>query len=201
VKKPELIVIAGPNGSGKTTITEQLLRHQWTADCLYLNPDNIAQEEFGDWNSAEASLKAAQKVTRLREECLGASKSVAFETVFSAPDKVDFVRRAKGAGYFVRLFFICTDRPEINAARIARRVLGGGHEAPISKIISRYGKSIAQCAAVVGMVDRAYLYDNSVDEAAPALLFRVEDGALKKLYRDPVNGWARPILQALRPPG
>lgn len=29
-KSPELIIIAGPNGSGKTTITTQFLHHEWS---------------------------------------------------------------------------------------------------------------------------------------------------------------------------
>lgn len=42
-KRPTLIIIAGPNGSGKTTITEQLLSHEWGEDCHYINPDQIAR--------------------------------------------------------------------------------------------------------------------------------------------------------------
>ena len=49
--QPVLCVVAGPNGSGKTSTTEKLLANEWTADSLYINPDNIAQEEFGDWNT------------------------------------------------------------------------------------------------------------------------------------------------------
>jgi predicted ABC-type ATPase len=45
--KPKLIVVAGPNGSGKTTITEKLLRHEWMGGCVYINPDVIAQHEKG----------------------------------------------------------------------------------------------------------------------------------------------------------
>ena len=37
--KPELIVIAGPNGSGKTSITQQFLYHEWAEGTLYINPD------------------------------------------------------------------------------------------------------------------------------------------------------------------
>ena len=43
--KPVLIVIAGPNGSGKTTITSRVLHHEWLEDSIYINPDNIAQKE------------------------------------------------------------------------------------------------------------------------------------------------------------
>lgn len=64
-------------------------------------------------------------------------RSLAFETVLSMPDKLDFIARARSAGFFVRLFFVGTDDPSINAKRIALRVMEGGHEVPIGKIISR----------------------------------------------------------------
>ena len=46
--RPVLIVIAGPNGSGKTTITSKILRHEWLEDAVYINPDQVAQDKFGD---------------------------------------------------------------------------------------------------------------------------------------------------------
>ena len=136
-QKPKLIVIAGPNSSGKTSVTTQILKHEWIKDCIYINPDNIAQEEFGDWNSHEAVIKAAILATELREECIKNGRSLIFETVFSASDKIDFLERAKKAGYFIRFFFVGTNHPTINAARIAHRVMEGGHDVPITKIISR----------------------------------------------------------------
>ncbi|MGE0083318.1 MAG: hypothetical protein AB7S75_02750 [Desulfococcaceae bacterium] len=57
--KPRLIIVAVPNGAGKTTITEKLLSHNWMGDCVYINPDFIAQYDFGDWNSTESVIKAA----------------------------------------------------------------------------------------------------------------------------------------------
>jgi len=65
--RPVLIVIAGPNGSGKTTITSQILHHEWLEDAVYVNPDQIAQDMFGDWNSPEAVLKAAKYCEQQRE--------------------------------------------------------------------------------------------------------------------------------------
>lgn len=67
-------VVAGPNGSGKTSATIQLLSNEWAADALYINPDNIAQETFGDWNSPTAILKAAQVATEERYRCLAEKK-------------------------------------------------------------------------------------------------------------------------------
>lgn len=57
--KPELIIIAGPNGSGKTSVTKQFLLHEWAEGTTYINPDEVANDMFGNWNSKEAILNAA----------------------------------------------------------------------------------------------------------------------------------------------
>ena len=195
--KPKLIIIAGPNGSGKTSVTHKILQHDWMEGCVYVNPDNIALDVFGDWNSPEAVLKAANLASQMREDCLSNRIGLLFETVLSAPDKLDFIGRAKEADYFVRLFFVGTDSPAINASRIAHRVMEGGHDVPIGKIISRYSKSIANCALAAKFADRTYIYDNSVDYADPQLLFRVTNGKLGKKYRI-INNWANEILKTLQ---
>ena len=196
-QKPRLIIVAGPNGSGKTTITDKLLRHEWMNDCVYINPDFIAQQEFGDWNSSEAVIKAANKAKDIREDCLANMTSMAFETVFSTQEKLEFVRRAKAIGFFVRLFFVCTNDPSINAQRVALRVMEGGHDVPIPKIISRYYRSIANCVESLQLVDRAYFYDNSETDADPLLLFRVTGGNIAKIYGD-VAPWSKNIVDSLQ---
>ena len=194
-RKPTLCVVAGPNGSGKTTTTVQLLNNEWAADSIYINPDNIAQDTFGDWNSPEAVLKAAAEATRLRYDCLENGRDFVFETVFSSSEKLEFLRKAKAAGYFIRLFYVCTSDPAINVARITQRYMNGGHEVPISKIISRYYKSLLNAAKAISFVDRAYIYDNSVDNQLPSLLYRTTDGQLFKQYTNDIPQWVMTILK------
>ena len=195
IHKPVLIVIAGPNGSGKTTITKKILHHQWMEDAVYINPDQIAKDKFGDWNSAEAVMQSVKYCEALREECLTERKSLIFETVLSADDKLDYIRRAKDAGFFIRIFFVSTNHPTINAARIAHRVMEGGHDVPISKIISRYFKSILNCRRISRLADRTYIYDNSVDGQEAQLLFRFVDGKLFKQYVEEIPEWASKIAE------
>lgn len=192
--KPVLIVIAGPNGSGKTSVTSKILRHEWMEDAIYINPDVVAQERFGDWNSKEAVMQAVKYCEDMREQCLRNRQSLIFETVLSAPDKIEYMRRAINAGFFVRLFFVCTESPIVNAARIASRVMEGGHDVPIGKIISRYQKSIMNCCIIAREVHRAYIYDNSKNDADACLLFRFADGALTKQYVEDLPEWATLIL-------
>ena len=192
--KPELIIIAGPNGSGKTSVTKRFLHHEWAEGTIYINPDEIANDIFGDWNSSDAVLKAANYCAEWRQRCLNEKKSFVFETVMSAIDKIDFIAQAKKNGFFIRLFFISTASPTINASRIANRVMNGGHDVPISKIISRYYKSIENCKAVSSIVDRLYVYDNSIDGEEAKIQFRLTNGKIGKMYVTKVPEWAQAIL-------
>lgn len=194
VLRPTLCVIAGPNGSGKTTTTVQLLNDRWTENSVYINPDNIAQESFGNWNSPEAVIKAAEAATRQRYDCLEKGCDFVFETVFSSQEKLDFLRKDKDKGFFIRFFYVCTIDPQINVVRITQRFLNGGHEVPISKVISRYYKSLINAAKAISFVDRAYIYDNSIDCQLPQLLCRTVDGVLFKRYTDDIPEWAKLLI-------
>ncbi|HEY3255206.1 MAG TPA: zeta toxin family protein [Polyangiaceae bacterium] len=186
--KPALLVIAGPNGSGKTTLTARLRQDTWSEGVEYLNPDEVAQDRFGDWNSPDAVLQAAQWTTARREELLFARRGLAFETVFSAPDKLAFLVRARHAGYFSRIFFVGTSDPRINAARVAGRVMQGGHSVPIEKIITRYSRSMANLRVAFRLADRIYIYDNSPEHEEAKLGTRIENGQLRKVY-GPLPDW------------
>lgn len=192
LEKPILIVIAGPNGSGKTSFADQIRSHRWYQDCIFINPDEIALTMFGDWNSPDSIFKAAQYAERVREKYLQRQQSLAFETVFSSPPKVDYVNRAIKAGFFVRFFFIGTDSPFINVNRVGQRVAEGGHSVPHQKIFSRYYKSIANLGTILQVVHRGYVYDNSIENEFPKLQFRTEHGTLKKTYQTD-HEWAEQI--------
>lgn len=197
--KPVLIIVAGPNGSGKTSITEKLLKHHWFDNCEYINPDAIAEKKFGGWNDYESIIKAAEEADRLRDLYLLERKNFVFETVFSHQSKIDFIQKAKEAGYFVRLLFVSTNHPRINAARIVDRVLQGGHDVPIKKIISRYANSINNGITASAIVDRAYFYDNSFDNLDATLLAKLKDGVVNKKYLDDYSQftWFSKVLEAI----
>lgn len=193
---PILLVIGGPNGAGKTTVTVRLRQDRWSAGVEYLNPDDVARDRFGDWNSPTAVASAAQWTTQRREELLAQRCGIAFETVLSTHEKLQFIARAKASGYFIRVFFVGTIDPRINAARITDRVQAGGHSVPIEKIISRHAKSVANLEAVIEVADRVYIYDNSIDDTEARLCARTRDGRLAKIY-GPLPEWVADTVQHL----
>ncbi len=71
----------------------------------------------------------------------------------------------------------------------------GGHDVPITKVISRYYKSILNCRRISRLADRTYIYDNSVDGQETRILFRFVDGKLFKTYGEDIPIWAEEIRQ------
>lgn len=109
------------------------------------------------------SYLAAAAADFIRHELLAAGKSFTFESVMSHRGKVDFLKRAQQEGYRSYLYFIATDDPEINVARVEQRVQLGGHPVARDRIIDRYHKSIALLEDAVSATHRAYIFDNSGD--------------------------------------
>ncbi|MGM9815647.1 MAG: hypothetical protein ACI304_01140, partial [Lepagella sp.] len=52
---------------------------------------------------------------------------------------------------------------------------------------------IVNCEAIAGLVDRLYVYDNSIDGRDAKILFRLSNGELEKQYVSDIPNWAKKI--------
>lgn len=151
-------MVAGPNGSGKTTLT-RTLRQQDVEFGEYVNPDDIALELQGSYDDR---VRQAQIIAdRRRDLYIEARRSFSFETVMSHPSKIDILARAKAAGFFVQLFFVGIDDPQINIDRVRLRVARGGHDVPLDKITPRWMRTMALLGRAIKLADQSFLFDNS----------------------------------------
>jgi len=107
------------------------------------------------------------------EQLIEDAHTFSFETVMSDPRKLDMFRAAKEAGYRIYLYFICTEDPQINIARIDQRVAEDGHDVPDATVIKRYSKVFEHLLDAVNLCHRVYFFDNSGE--APVLFAEVED--------------------------
>ncbi len=97
----------------------------------------------------------------IRQEMLLSESSFSFESVFSHPSKVDFIRQAKEVGYKTYFYFIATQDYQINQERVLNRVQLGEHDVPPDKIRDRYYKTMENLYEALRLTDRAFLFDNS----------------------------------------
>lgn len=148
--KPTLLIFAGPNGSGKSTVTKLFKRYG-----EYSNADDIVLA------TGMSNLKAAQIADSRRYELIEEHKDFTFETVLSSKRKMELIKQAKDAGYFIKCVFVLTNNPNINIERVQSRVDKGGHDVPEDKIISRYYKSLKQIPELLSLCDIMHIYDNT----------------------------------------
>ncbi|EDN68407.1 conserved hypothetical protein [Beggiatoa sp. PS] len=154
-----LRLVAGPNGAGKSTFTEEVLK-KYVNLGVYVNPDEIAKTVIGE--ELFRAKEAQQVAIRQREQLLREGQSMTYESVMSHPSHLDFLKRAKEKGYRTYLYFIGVQSPSISEDRVKEREKNGGHGVPKEKIAPRYNRVMNQLSEACNLVDRAYIFDNSI---------------------------------------
>lgn len=127
----------------------------------------------------------------LRQKLMEQKISFTLETVMSHPGKVELLTQAQAAGYRTYLYFIATDDPAINLSRVKSRVKLGGHAVPEDKIAERYHRSLELLMPAIRHTNRAYIFDNSGDNAAGkhTWLAEITEGRELELKSDQIPAW------------
>ena len=153
---PDLYLLAGPNGAGKTTFYERVLA---ATGLDFVNADRIAALRWPGDEVAHA-YEAAAEAAAVRERYLAGRRSFITETVFSHRSKVELVTRAVEAGYRVHLRVLIVP-VDLAVARVAQRVLEGGHDVPEAKIRQRHERLWAHVAEAIDLAYETRVYDSS----------------------------------------
>lgn len=186
-----LDLVAGPNGSGKTSFVVDILHPVFPA-AMFVNADEIARTRWPD-NPEGNSYRAARIAARTRDRLIELRQPFIAETVFSHPSKLDLVRAARAAGYTTVVHVLLVPE-QLTVERVRIRATHGGHDVPEDKIRRRYARLWPLVARAIRLADRAYVWDNSAN-TGPDTVAQYVDGRPAGTPRWPV--WT-PI--ALREP-
>ena len=129
----------------------------------------------------------------LRHKLLAAQRSFTFETVMSHPGKVSLLQKAQEAGYRTYLYYVATDDPAINISRVENRVKLNGHDVPSDRVEARYHRSLDLLISAIRFTNRAYIFDNSTDNAdhSHTWLAEITDSKRLELKTDQIPAWFR----------
>ena len=180
---PTLIVVAGPNGCGKSTLT----RTTWFGDVDIIDPDAIARGM-----TAGSPGQAAREALRRRRAALGASRTHLVETTLAGSGILRHMDTALRSGYRVVLHYVSVISPDQALDRICNRVALGGHDVPEADARRRFARSHASLPAAIARAHEAMLYDNTDPDRPHREVAILRDGAW--WIAGTVPGWAAMAL-------
>jgi len=137
---PNLYIIAGCNGAGKTTASFTILPEM--LNCKeFVNADSIAAG-LSPFNPDSVVIEAGRLMLSRIRELMAIGVDFAFETTLATKSYVSLVKVAQEVGYKVTLLFIWIASPETAMQRVAERVTRGGHNIPSEVIERRYYRGL-----------------------------------------------------------
>ncbi|MGI8541909.1 MAG: zeta toxin family protein [Aridibacter sp.] len=155
-----VIVIAGANGAGKSTVAPFLLRDKLGID-EFVNADVLAQG-LSAYSPETVAITAGRIMLKRINKLAEAQENFAFETTLSTRTFVPKLKQMRENGYEVSLFFLWLISEELAILRVAERVRQGGHHIPTETIKRRYQKGLSNFLNLYqNLADNWYFYDNS----------------------------------------
>ncbi len=173
-ESPTVYVLAGPNGAGKTTFAQEFLPD--FVHCReFVNADMIAAG-LSPFAPETQDFRAARLMLARIHELAAAQASFAFETTLAGRCHVNHLKRMRGDGYQVVLFFLWLSSPEMAIQRVQARFQQGGHRVPEPVVRRRYAAGLKNLVSLyLPVVDVWRLYDASM--LPPNVVAHMEAGS------------------------
>ncbi|MDG3002484.1 zeta toxin family protein [Paludisphaera mucosa] len=157
---PSVIVLAGPNGAGKSTAAPALLRGR-LAVADFVNADEIARGLSAF--APESMAVQAGRIMLARLKHLAAARAdFAFETTLATRSFAPWLRSLTATGYEFQLIFLWLPSADLAVARVADRVLQGGHHVPEEVVRRRHAAGLRNFQELYRpLATNWHIYDNT----------------------------------------
>lgn len=146
-------IIGGVNGAGKSSLTGAL-KAERTDLGVIVDVDKMAVErKLGAVDAGKAAIKTI-------DDCLQRGVSFTQETTLSGVRTETTVRKAKDAGYYVRLYYVGLNTLDESLKRIENRVAKGGHNIAEDDVQRRFNGRFDALIRILPYCDEVILFDN-----------------------------------------
>jgi predicted ABC-type ATPase len=199
---PEILVLAGVNGAGKSSVAGTALEQRGAA---YYNPDRATRQYVEAGLSLDdANSRAWERGRAQLERAIAEGTSYAFETTLGGRTITRLLLHAADAGQRVRVWFVGLSSPELHIERVKERVARGGHDIPEPMIRDRWKSSRENLVRLLPHLAELDLYDNSVparpDAGIPPRPLRVlhaREGVVCYLTAaGQIPAWSKGVVEA-----
>ena len=157
---PNLYIIAGCNGAGKTTASYTILPE--ILHCKeFVNADEIARG-LSPFQPEAVAIQAGKIMLQRIKELITLNKDFAIETTLTTLSYKQTINKAKEKGYKVTLIFFWLNDVNLAIKRVESRVLDGGHNIPEETIRRRYKKGLKNLFTIFLQLSNEWIViDNS----------------------------------------
>jgi len=157
---PKMYIIAGCNGSGKTTASYSLLPEMF-GRFDFVNADEFAKS-LSPFDPSASFVSASRLMLIKINYMLDHRKDFCVETTLATRSLLKIIDQAKDLGYTITLMFFWLDSPELAIKRVHDRVLAGGHDIKEHVIRRRFDMGIRYFFDdYMEVADKWILADNS----------------------------------------
>lgn len=146
-------LIGGVNGAGKSSLTGSL-RSERNDFGIVVDPDKLTIQCGGD--EYEGGKLAVERIERALMDGVNFTQ----ETTLSGGYPKRLCKRAKEAGYYIRLYYVGLDTAEESIRRIRNRVERGGHDIPTKDVNARFSHRFEDVLKILPYCDEAKFFDN-----------------------------------------
>lgn len=173
---PNLLIIAGANGVGKSTFYESYIEDKKNLS-QYINPDKEDQKA----------------VVRKLYEKLENNLDISRETTLTGKKIFQYIEKAKSKSYQIGLIYLLVKDMNICIERIKNRVEQGGHDISLKDVTRRFTDSRKNLLRVIPKIDMGHVIDISTPN--PLTIAFIKNGLLKIVNNDPDYLWLEENVQ------
>ena len=141
IEAPRALILAGPNGSGKTTFAREFLPVEGNCP-TFINADLIA-EGLSPFRPESMAVEASRLMLERVRQMVAKREDFAVETTLAGRAYLRMIREWKSLGYQVELMFLQLPSADLAVERVKQRVLQGGHNIPEPDIRRRFDRGLA----------------------------------------------------------
>lgn len=209
-RPPRISVIAGVNGSGKSSVVGATIRARGG---LYYNPDEKARRLMTadpTLTQAQANSAAWQEGVQLLQRAITERLDFAFETTLGGNTITRLLAQAASQGIEIHVWHVGLSSPELHIQRVQSRVHRKGHDIPEEDIRRRYEQSRHNLVTLLPVLTSLRMDDNSEDAdpadghtPRPRPILRMEHGKITDppdieslQSQENTPDWAKPIVDA-----
>ncbi len=199
---PNLYIIAGHNGAGKSTFGKNLLPKN-AQNLTIFDGDLVFSQKLKFFSSyikvhkyaaQEADEATVEEFEKLSKETIATQSDFAYEGHFSNENSWETIRYFRKQGYTISMIFLGLERLDLSEDRVGIRVFKGGFLVPTYAIHHNYYGNLKFLNIHYDLIDNLSIWDSS--SGIPQILLVMNTNT--KAYQSPqLPNWFTEFLPDL----